>query len=115
MPSRQSWAIRVRRSSQRFRAARGLVNVAAAGETSWHGFAVAIVEGLNARHAALRVKTVRPIRTQDYPTKATRPANSRFDLTRLRNVFGVEPPGWRDALARELDVFATGLVAPPAG
>jgi dTDP-4-dehydrorhamnose reductase len=90
---------------ERFRAAGGLVNVAASGETSWHGFAGAIVEGLNARHVALRVRTVRPIRTQDYPTKARRPANSRFDLTRLREVFGVEPPGWRDSLARELDVL----------
>ena len=94
---------------ERFRAGRGLVNVAAAGETSWHGFAAAIVEGLKARHVALRVRTVRPIRTQDYPTKAKRPANSRFDLTRLREVFGVEPPGWRGALARELDVLTPML------
>jgi dTDP-4-dehydrorhamnose reductase len=100
---------------ERFRAARGLVNVAAAGETSWHGFAAAIVEGLKARHVALRVQAVRPIRTQDYPTKARRPANSRFDLTRLREVFGVETPDWRDALDRDLDALAPALVAPPTG
>jgi dTDP-4-dehydrorhamnose reductase len=100
---------------ERFRAAGGLVNVAAAGETSWHGFAAAIVEGLDARHVALRVKAVRPIRTQDYPTKARRPANSRFDLARLRQVFGVEPPDWRDALAHELDVLGSTLAAPPVG
>jgi dTDP-4-dehydrorhamnose reductase len=100
---------------ERFRAGRGLVNVAAAGETSWHGFATAIVEGLKARHVALRVQTVRPIRTQDYPTKASRPANSRFDLTRLRQVFGVETPDWRDALDRELDALAPALTAPPPG
>jgi dTDP-4-dehydrorhamnose reductase len=56
------------------------------------------------------VQTVRPIRTQDYPTKAKRPANSRFDLTRLREVFGVETPDWHHALARELDVLAPALV-----
>jgi dTDP-4-dehydrorhamnose reductase len=89
--------------------------VAAAGETSWHGFAVAIVEGLKARHVALRVQTVRPIRTQDYPTKARRPANSRFDLARLREVFGVATPDWRDALVRELDTLAPALMTPPAG
>jgi dTDP-4-dehydrorhamnose reductase len=100
---------------ERLRASRGLVNVAAAGATSWHGFATAIVEGLNARHVALRVRTVRPIRTQDYPTKARRPANSRFDLTRLREAFGVETPDWHDALDRELDVLAPALMAPPAG
>jgi dTDP-4-dehydrorhamnose reductase len=100
---------------ERLRASRGLVNVAAAGETSWHGFATAIVEGLKARQVALRVQTVRPIRTQDYPTKARRPANSRFDLTRLREVFGVETLDWHDALDRELDVLAPALTSPPAG
>jgi dTDP-4-dehydrorhamnose reductase len=100
---------------ERLHASRGLVNVAAAGETSWHGFAVAIVEGLEARHVALRVQTVRPIRTQDYPTKARRPANSRFDLARLREVFGIATPDWREALARELDRLAPTLEARPAG
>lgn len=100
---------------ERLRTSRGLVNVAAAGETTWHGFAVAIVEGLEVRHIPLRVQTVRPIRTQDYPTRARRPANSRFDLARLREVFGIATPDWRDALARELDVLAPALVAPPAG
>jgi dTDP-4-dehydrorhamnose reductase len=33
---------------ERFRSSRGVVNVAAAGETSWHGFAASIVEGLSA-------------------------------------------------------------------
>jgi dTDP-4-dehydrorhamnose reductase len=99
---------------ERFRVAHGLVNVAAAGETSWHGFAAAIVEGLKARHAALRVQTVRPIRTQDYPTKARRPANSRFDLKRLREVFGVETLDWRDALDRELDELAPALTGLPS-
>jgi dTDP-4-dehydrorhamnose reductase len=101
--------------TERLRASRGLVNVAAAGETSWHGFAVAIVEGLKARHVALRVRTVRPIRTQDYPTKARRPANSRFDLARLREGFGIATPHWREALARELDLLAPTLMAPSAG
>jgi dTDP-4-dehydrorhamnose reductase len=78
-------------------------------------FATAIVEGLKARHVALRVQTVRPIRTQDYPTKARRPANSRFDLTRLREVSGVETPEWHNALARELDALAPALMAPSAG
>jgi dTDP-4-dehydrorhamnose reductase len=100
---------------ERFGVARGLVNVAAAGETSWHGFATAIVEGLKARDVALRVQTVRPIRTQDYPTKARRPANSRLDLARLRKVFGVVTPQWRDALDRELDLLAPALTGLPTG
>jgi dTDP-4-dehydrorhamnose reductase len=92
--------------AERFAAAGGVVNVAAAGETSWHGFAEAIVAGLRARGRALAAAEVTPIRTADYPTRASRPANSRFDLTRLRQVFAITPPPWEAALATELDLFA---------
>jgi dTDP-4-dehydrorhamnose reductase len=95
--------------AERFAAAGGVVNLAASGETSWHGFAVAIVDGLKARGVALAVDAVVPVATADYPTKARRPANSRFDLTRLRQVFGIELPGWSEALAPELDRLAGQL------
>jgi dTDP-4-dehydrorhamnose reductase len=95
--------------AQRFAAADGLVNVAAAGVTSWYGFAVAIVEGLKARGLPLAVENVVPIRTEDYPTKARRPGNSRLDLTRLKRVFGIETARWDAALEVELDRLAAEL------
>jgi dTDP-4-dehydrorhamnose reductase len=95
--------------AERFAAASGLVNLAASGETSWHGFAVAIVEGLEARGVALAAETVTPIRTADYPTKAKRPANSRFNLTKLSQTFSIVPPKWDAALAVELDLLGREL------
>lgn len=92
--------------AQRFDAAAGCVNLAAAGATSWHGFAGAIVAGLRRRGVALAAEAVVAIATADYPTRARRPANSRFDLTRLRTVFGIETPPWEQALAPELDRLA---------
>ena len=83
-----------------------IANVAAAGETSWHGFATAIVDGLRSRGVKLEVETIVPISTQEFPTKAKRPGNSRFDLTRLRDAFGIVPPSWREALEVELDELA---------
>jgi dTDP-4-dehydrorhamnose reductase len=94
-----------------FAAANGLVNVAASGETSWHGFAVSIVEGLKARGVKLTVENIVPIETRDYPTKATRPANSRLDLTRLRQLFGIQTPQWQQALDVELDLLVGELVS----
>lgn len=94
----------------RFAASGGVVNVAASGETSWHGFAVAIVDGLKARGVPLAVENIVPIATEDYPTKAKRPANSRLDLTRLRQVFGIDPPKWEQALGVELDLLAGELI-----
>ncbi len=87
----------------------GLVHLAAAGETSWHGFACAIVEGLKARGVKLAVEQIVPISTDQYPTKARRPRNSRLDLTRLQSVFGITPPHWQEALALELDRLALEL------
>jgi dTDP-4-dehydrorhamnose reductase len=95
--------------AQRFAAASGLLHMAAAGEATWHGFAVAIVDGLKTRSVALAATRVTPITTADYPTKARRPANSRLDLTRLKQAFGIETPHWESALAPELDRLASEL------
>jgi dTDP-4-dehydrorhamnose reductase len=89
----------------------GLVHLAASGETSWHGFACAIVEGLKARGVALAVERIVPIATEDYPTKARRPHNSRLDLARLQAIFGITPPLWQNALSPELDRLAQELKA----
>jgi dTDP-4-dehydrorhamnose reductase len=94
---------------QRWRQSGGTVHVAASGEVSWHGFACAIVEGLKARGIKLAVEQVVPIGTDQYPTKARRPRNSRLDLTRLQGVFGITPPHWQDALSPELDRLAQEL------
>jgi dTDP-4-dehydrorhamnose reductase len=84
----------------------GLVHLAASGETSWHGFACAIVDGLRARGITLSVEHIVPIRSEEYPTRAERPRNSRLDLGRWRRVFGKPPPHWEAALAPVLDEFA---------
>jgi dTDP-4-dehydrorhamnose reductase len=88
-----------------FAEAEGVVHVTSAGATSWHGFAVGIVEGLTSRGVPLAARRVIPIHTDDYPTKARRPANSQLDLSRLSEVFGLSMPTWQSALATELDAF----------
>jgi dTDP-4-dehydrorhamnose reductase len=89
----------------------GLVHLAASGETSWFGFAEAIVDGLKARDVVLTVERIVPISTDDYPTKARRPHNSRLDCGRLQQVFGVAPPAWQTVLSPELDRLARELKA----
>jgi dTDP-4-dehydrorhamnose reductase len=84
----------------------GLLHVAAAGHTSWHGFASAIVEGLQRRGATLEVRRILPIPSEAYPTKAVRPRNSRLDLTRLKDCFGISPPSWQALLEPEIEGLA---------
>jgi dTDP-4-dehydrorhamnose reductase len=86
-----------------FASADGLVHMTTFGETSFHGFAIAIVGGLRRRGVQLSVGNVEAIDTSDYPTKAARPLNSRLDNSRLKEIFGVTMPNWKDALEVELD------------
>jgi len=83
----------------------------ATASASWHGFACAIVEGLRARGLTLAVEEVVSIRTDDFPTRARRPHNSRLDLSRLHQVFGLTPATWQSVLAAELDELAGELSA----
>ena len=83
----------------------GVVNLVCAGETSWHGFATAIVSGLKARGTQFAVKQIVPIASSEFPVKAKRPSNSRLDLTRLRERFDIVMPTWQQALDRELDAL----------
>jgi dTDP-4-dehydrorhamnose reductase len=46
----------------------------------------------------MKASAVHAITTKDSPTKAVRPANSRLDLSRLPQVFGVTTPSWQQAL-----------------
>jgi dTDP-4-dehydrorhamnose reductase len=87
-----------------------VVHVTASGYTSWHGFAEAIVTGLRARGERLQVEQVIPIETSEYPTRATRPQNSRMDISRLNACFGIAMPSWRRALSMELDQLTGVLV-----
>ena len=68
-----------------------------AGATTWHGFAEEIV-----RLAGLslgRTPRVTAITTAEYPTPATRPANSTLACGKLGSRFGVTMRPWQEALA----------------
>jgi len=83
----------------------GIYHLVAGGETSWHGFAQAIIHGATKRGRSLTLASdaVRAIATSDYPLPARRPANSRLDTTRLRQTFGLVLPSWRQGLDYVLD------------
>lgn len=74
----------------------GLYHLAAAGHTSWHGFASRIVEGLAV--AERKCTVVEAIPTSEYPTPARRPAYSVLCCDRLERVFGLRLPGWERSL-----------------
>jgi dTDP-4-dehydrorhamnose reductase len=70
----------------------GIYHYSNEGVTSWYDFATAIFE-----LSGTTVKTT-PIRTAEYPTKATRPAYSVLDKTKAKTALGVAIPHWRTSL-----------------
>lgn len=83
----------------------GVYHFTNAGETSWHGFSCEIVNEYNRLAAsktwpALKasIESIAAITTADYPTPAARPANSRLDNAKLKQVFEVELPSWQQSL-----------------
>ena len=75
--------------------------------TTWYGFARPIFSALERHSSGLRVPTVVPITTEEYPTRAVRPGNSVLDGSKLQQCYGIHPPDWRDAL----DVVVRQLAA----
>ncbi len=86
----------------------GIYHAAGTGETTWHGLAVAALEAA-ARHGRTMPEVI-AIRTEDWPTPARRPADSRLDCDKLERVFGVRLPAWR----RSLGVTVDRLLEAPA-
>ncbi|MCX8252515.1 dTDP-4-dehydrorhamnose reductase subunit, NAD(P)-binding, of dTDP-L-rhamnose synthase [Beijerinckiaceae bacterium RH AL1] len=75
-------------------AASGTFHFAGTGETTWHGFAEAIVAAQ--AEATGKRPPVEAITTADYPTPARRPANSALNSTRFAQAFGYRARPWQD-------------------
>ncbi|MFP8967004.1 dTDP-4-dehydrorhamnose reductase [Pokkaliibacter sp. CJK22405] len=68
--------------------------------TSWHGFAVAIIDEASMQSPAFKRIPVKAIGTEDYPTPAKRPAFSVLDMTSTEATWNIKPSNWRAALVR---------------
>lgn len=82
----------------------GTYHVAAAGETSWHGYAQHVIAA--ARDAGIPVRVTpegaRPVPSSAYVTPAKRPLNSRLDSSKFETTFGLRMPDWRCGVDRML-------------
>ncbi|MFJ4157053.1 dTDP-4-dehydrorhamnose reductase [Pseudomonas sp. NPDC089752] len=83
----------------------GTYHLAAAGETSWHGFAQFVLAHASHKGVALKVaaEQVGAISTEAYPVPAPRPRNSRLHLGKLESTFKLKMPLWQQGVQRMLD------------
>lgn len=74
----------------------GIYHFSGEGECSWYDFALQIVA------MAHKNCKINPVTTAEYPTKAMRPAYSVLDNTKIKKVFGIKIPDWKESLCRML-------------
>lgn len=86
----------------------GTYHLAAAGDTTWHGYAQHVLAQARAHGAVLKPgpEAVRAIASSAFPTPAARPANSRLDCGKFRTQFGVALPDWRHHVDRMIAELA---------
>ncbi|MGO4622634.1 dTDP-4-dehydrorhamnose reductase [Ensifer sp. 2YAB10] len=66
------------------------------GDATWYDLACEVFKEL--KNAGYQVPTLEPIATNEYPTPARRPPNSRLSTEKLKRDFGIEPREWASAL-----------------
>ncbi len=71
----------------------GVYHYSNEGVASWYDFAVAIKELTGSKCA------INPVTSDQYPTAAQRPAYSVLNKGKIKSVFGLEIPYWKDSLA----------------
>jgi dTDP-4-dehydrorhamnose reductase len=80
--------IKRKRQGERFKS--GVYHIAGQGFCSWAEFAEAILNG---------IASVEKISTEEFPTAAHRPLNSRLNQSKIKSILGIELPKWQDSLS----------------
>jgi len=80
----------------------GVLHWTDAGAASWYDFAQAIMEEGMALGLLDRAATVRPLRTDQYPTPAARPKYSVLELTSTWETLDLQAAHWLRNMMREL-------------
>lgn len=81
---------------------RGTYHLAPSGETTWWDYARLVIAEASRAGLDLKVsdKDIVPVPTEEFPTPAVRPRNSRLDTSRLQQTFGLYLPAWEDGVLR---------------
>lgn len=82
----------------------GLYHLAAAGETSWHGYAEHVFDVARQQGMVLKLQDdqLKAIPTSEYKTAAQRPLNSRLNCSKFKSSFALHLPHWTLGVDRML-------------
>ena len=87
----------------------GIYHLAAAGETTWYGYAQTVLAHAQQAGIALKAgpEAVIAVPTTAFPTPAQRPLNSRLNTQKLQTAFGLTLPDWQIGVTRMLNETLT--------
>lgn len=90
--------------------ARGILHLSNSGACSWQAYGQAVLDLAAGIGFPLRARTVLPVSRLDFPAfKARRPEFTALDTTKFRELTGITPRPWPDALEEYLrKKFAAG-------
>ena len=82
----------------------GLYHLAAAGQTSWNGYAKHVIDQAKIGQPAIKIlaNEVAAVPSSAFVTAAVRPLNSRLDTTKLQMIFGLQLAPWQHGVERML-------------
>jgi len=76
----------------------GIYHMTSEGCTNWYEFAREVFLLSREFGTTLDLQLLNPVTSSEYLSTASRPANSRLDVSKISSVFGVKLPRWRDSL-----------------
>lgn len=101
-PTPAEWAAQVSRLLLQSEAANGLYHLAPSGVTSWYGVAYAALSSAVSAGVLAQVPELIAISSDQYPTAAKRPHNSRLDCHKLQQALALEFPDWQVLLRQQM-------------
>lgn len=85
----------------------GIYHYASNGPTNWYEFASDFLRLAQHQGRQLSLKTLTPINTDGYPTKAQRPKNSVLITDKIEKTFNLSREAWHDYLAEVIEKSAS--------
>jgi dTDP-4-dehydrorhamnose reductase len=82
----------------------GIYHYTNEGIINWYEFAIAIKENINSNCE------VNPIFTAAYPTPAKRPAYSVLDKSKIKEIYNIKIPDWKESLKRCMEKIKNTII-----
>lgn len=92
--------ISIAQQSHAGKSAWGVYHFSGMPHVNWYQFADAIFTRAVEQNVYKKAPKLTSITTNEYPTPAKRPTNSKLDCHKIKSIFGIEPSDWQQALTK---------------